>query len=138
MKLILNILLLFPATFLHELSHILIAFLTFSRVYGISLIPKIEKNRIVLGNVKVVPVFKGVLIFIGLAPLGLLYIAYFILSNRIIIINEWFTYILVFYLILGSKPSKQDLKSALNGLFSISGVIMLFIAGLILKFYVFE
>lgn len=122
-----------PATILHELTHLVMAILTFSSITGFSLIPKIQKNRVVLGNVSVIPKFRGALILIGLSPLILLIIAFFIYKYQIIIWNDWITYLILLYLVIGGIPSTQDLKSVSDGLFSISGIMLLIFITILIK-----
>lgn len=134
--LILDILFRLPSTFLHELAHFIIALLTFSDVKGFSLIPRIENKRIVLGRVSVSPRYKVALTFVGFAPLLNAVIAFAIYYYDVIVVNRIFTFILQFYLLLGSIPSWQDIKVAIEGLFSISGIILIFSILIILKIFI--
>ena len=98
----------------HELSHFVVALLLNGKPNFINLIPnKKEKSA---GSVQVDNVTFYNKLFIGLAPLSLLFAAYYIfiqyfISENIFLKQVILSYI-IFNLILHSIPSKQDLKIA--------------------------
>ena len=103
--------------FLHELAHLLVGVLLFARPSAFSLIPQRQKDGMRLGSVT----FTGLNPFnslpVGLAPLGLIVVAYYIFQNWM----RWFAptlfstvgvYFASFVLIYNALPSRQDLKIA--------------------------
>lgn len=102
---------------LHELAHLLVGILLFAKPSAFSLIPHRQKDGVQLGSVS----FRGLNEFnslpVGLAPLGLIVIAFYLFQNWAI----WFTptlfstlgvYFATFVLIYNALPSRQDLKIA--------------------------
>jgi hypothetical protein len=102
---------------LHELAHLLVGILLFAKPSGFSLIPHRQGDSVQLGSVS----FRGLNAFnslpVGLAPLGLIAIAFYLFQNW----SQWFTptlfstvyvYFASFVLIYNAVPSRQDLKIA--------------------------
>lgn len=102
---------------LHELAHLLVGILLCAKPSGFSLVPHRQGNGVQLGSVS----FRGLNAFnslpVGLAPLGLIVIAFYMLQNWMV----WFTptllstacmYVASFVLIYNAAPSRQDLKIA--------------------------
>lgn len=135
-----------PGTFLHELSHYLVAVLTGSTVVAFSLIPKVEFSqngtyRVTYGSVQSVAKIKAAYILIGLSPLLLLIPIYYILDylnffiyhdgyyninfNEALTLKNILWDILIIQLLSGCLPSSQDIKVVLSGIFSISGVVII-------------
>lgn len=105
--------------FLHELAHFLVGTVLFAKPSGISLIPRRQDGGVRLGSVS----FRGLNAFnslpVGLAPLGLIVVAYHVFQNW----SRWFAptllstlgiYVTSFVLIYNALPSRQDLKIALG------------------------
>jgi len=71
-----------PATFFHELSHFLFGLVTFAVPTSFNLLPKKENNYYTLGSVN----FKNVNFFnaflVGIAPVSLLVLIYFLDRNN--------------------------------------------------------
>jgi hypothetical protein len=102
---------------LHELAHLLAGILLFAKPSAFSLIPHRHKDGVQLGSVS----FTGLNAFnslpVGLAPLGLIAVAIYVVQNW----PEWFAptlmssmglYLASFVLIYNALPSRQDLKIA--------------------------
>lgn len=102
---------------LHELAHLLVGILLFAKPSAFSLIPHQHKDGVQLGSVS----FRGLNAFnslpVGLAPLGLIVIAFYLFQNW----SSWFTptlfstlgiYFAFFVLVYNALPSRQDLKIA--------------------------
>jgi hypothetical protein len=103
--------------FFHELAHLLTGIVLFAKPTCFSLIPHRTEGGWQLGSVT----FKRLNAFnscpVGLAPLGLIAVAYFLFTNWTL----WFTptlystlgaYVVLFILVYNSTPSRQDLKIA--------------------------
>lgn len=148
----LNYLFFFPGLVLHELTHALMAKITYSRITDISLFPSItfreDGYSVTYGYVSSQPKIKVMLIFIGLAPLLLwvipplfLYSCHILVlshgsfalhTNEITFLNmSFFAYIMsqVFW---AGFPSRQDMKIAFLGLFSFSGIVIVLISSLLI------
>jgi len=102
--------LVFPTTFLHELSHFLIAFITGGKPFLPSLIPKRRRGAVIMGEVKFyatpLSAFPS-----ALAPLLLIPLAFYFLSSSIPFpLKETLSY----YALRGSLPSLQDIKVAFS------------------------
>lgn len=149
-----------PGTFLHELSHAFVTILVGGKLSKFTIFPRIEEKKIVYGSVSSLVDYHFKFILIGLAPLvwwGLL--IYLILHTNFYLkltslntfsfeifldllkilffsIFSWETFLFV-QLFWAGTLSKQDIKVALGGLFSISGLIFSFIIGMFL-FYGFK
>lgn len=102
---------------LHELAHFLIGTLLLARPTAFSLIPRRHEGGVQLGSVS----FKELNAFnslpVGLAPLGLIVLAFHVFQHW----PEWFVpsffstvgmYFVSFILVYNSLPSRQDLKIA--------------------------
>lgn len=108
----------------HEISHWLVASITGGRPYGFSIIPKkrvsLDGQRYIwdFGSVSAYVAFYNAFL-IGLAPLFLLIVAFFVFMNYFNYMpNTWWS-ILLFYFILyvlieNSIPSAQDIKVAFS------------------------
>lgn len=147
----------FPAVFLHEMFHYFLALITGASISSVVLFPKIhiEEDRsynITYGSVSFTPRIKVLGIIPALAPVLLWVVLYYFLDyNNIIRINFdmsilsihmdiiklltvnniWIIYV-SWMLFWGAFPSRQDIKVALNYLFSISGfvfIVMLLVLG---------
>ncbi len=102
---------------LHELTHLLVGTVLFAKPSGFSLIPHRQEDGIRLGSVS----FRGLNAFnslpIGLAPLGLIVVAFYLFQSW----SKYFTptlfstmgiYLVSFVLVYNALPSRQDLKIA--------------------------
>lgn len=103
--------------FLHELAHLLVGTLLLAKPSAFSLVPQQQQDGVRLGSVS----FRGLNAFnslpVGLAPLGLIVVAFHAFQNW----SRWFAptlfstlgmYFVVFVLIYNALPSRQDLKIA--------------------------
>lgn len=133
----------FCGSLLHELAHLLVGTLLLGGACGFSLFPKpTGDGGWQLGCVE----FRRLNAFnslpIGLAPLGLVGIAYWIYSRW----DRWFTpglfstlglYLLLFLLLYDALPSRQDLRVA----FTATSVVLwaggLFLLGVVCSNYPF-
>lgn len=103
-----------PSTILHELSHLLIAFVLGGNPSAISLIPKKEGKHYILGTVTFLPKWYNAL-FVGFAPLSLWGIAgYLFITNNVLIVSPLF-----YWLLVGGMPSRQDIKIGIKHSFGI-------------------
>jgi hypothetical protein len=102
---------------LHELAHFLAGTLLFAKPTGFSIIPRRQEHGYRLGAVS----FKGLNALnslpVGLAPLGLIVVAFLSFQYWIIwfpptLISTVAMYFTSFVLIYNSLPSMQDLKIA--------------------------
>ncbi|MFI5295123.1 MAG: hypothetical protein ACHQ0Y_08890 [Thermodesulfovibrionales bacterium] len=153
LRLILKFIFFFPGTFLHELSHYCAA-LVLGKAEGFSVWPRIEGGNFVFGSVKSRTRYKVLSSFIAAAPviwwvvlvLTLRYLHFIGTLNGIPSINfgmismklKSFTssdtfFIWLFLQILwAGRPSLQDVKNFIRGVFSVSGIMLLsVVAGLI-------
>jgi len=137
-------LLLLPATLLHELSHLIVAILTGSRVHGLSLWPKIEWRdgtpvSLEYGHVRYVPRLAAAHIFVGLSPLLLFPLSAWLLHCAGMYLwplpvrldevafhhpRDWICATLALYALIGAVPSKPDVANAVKGLVSPSGLLL--------------
>lgn len=124
-----------PGTFIHELSHLLMAKALFVRVGKFTLIPKKMESEVVLGSVAIEKkdVFRRVLI--GTAPiifgLALMFlIIYFSVSNDVY--KDWKVALLISYFVfvIGNTmfSSKKDLEGSL--------VVLVVIVAIAIGFYI--
>ncbi len=145
LRFILKFIFFFPGTFLHELAHY-VAALVLGRAEGFSVRPRIEGGNFVFGSVKSGTRFKVLSSFIALAPVIWWFVLVLILGHLSLIrtddgmpaINagviltrlKTFTYkdALYFWLLLqllwAGRPSLQDIKNFIGGLFSVSGIML--------------
>lgn len=119
-----------PATIVHELAHWLVAFVLFSRMDSISIMPRFEGNEIIYGQVVYAPKLKVFCIPISLAPMLINPVVAWILYSIQIhsILFELIRWYLIVIILFGSVPSTTDFKMAIRGLFSSSAFIFLCIA----------
>lgn len=141
----------FPAVFLHEMAHMIFAYLTLSHVKSVSLIPKVIRNEdgayeFVYGSVEYVPRVDFLGSVAAMAPVFLWYLLYLFLDYvdvlrvdfdlniltvsvdiiRFLNPKHFWMWIVAVQLYWGGFPSKQDVKVALKYLFSYSmGVVVL-------------
>lgn len=133
----------FPGLVLHEGSHALAAFVTFSKITKISLFPTIHfapddsAYKVTYGYVRSVASYKAAYMLIGLAPFLLwlipVWIAIYlgwvslnpihITTEKIFQLKNWWFLLLVFQISWAGFPSKQDWNVFFEGLLSISGII---------------
>lgn len=106
-------------TMAHELTHYLMGKLTLAGVRGVTLVPRREGNRLVLGAVsfsKLNPINSPL---VALAPLTLLLGAYFLFINWTLLFKASMAstvglYIALYLLLYAAVPSTTDFKTALN------------------------
>jgi len=117
-----------PATIIHEFAHCIVAFVLFSHIRSFSIIPRFEGNSIIYGHVHYIPKLLVFCIPISLAPLiinpAVAWLIYLYPTNYILLdMLRWY---LILIILFGSVPSTTDIKYALRGLFSLSGIIVFF------------
>ena len=97
-----------PSTFLHELAHYIVSFLTLGKPISFSIIPR--KN--ILGYVisSNYNVFNGV--FISFAPFLNLFIGYLFFTSNL----GYIKYLFSFYFIVSGIPSYIDFKNSVKSL----------------------
>ena len=148
------IILKFPGTILHELTHTIGNLLFKNKIQKINLIPQITKRKnrinIKLGYVKARSNFKGSMIISSVLPLFIIPIIVFYLvkfiyfdTNFDIIFKNLTIFFILIFLLPSSLLSKQDLKVFFEHLYSISGLIifLIFICGyyfFIKKYFYYE
>lgn len=128
-----------PATLLHELSHLIVAFVTGGRPAGFSIIPTPRLVTLADGSVRRSWVLGAVTIRnagiiaslpTGLAPLLLVPLAWFLYHHWF----AWFPadlphtislYLVVYLCAAGSVPSTQDLRVAFSSLAGVALYAML-------------
>ncbi len=94
-----------PSTIMHELCHLIIALLSNGKPSSFSIIPKRENHQYVLGSVEFVPAWYNAFI-ICMAPLILWVIALILfVKSSVLIVSP-----LLYWLLVGGIPSKQDFK----------------------------
>ena len=145
LRLILKFIFFFPGTFLHELAHYAAA-LVLGRAEGFSVWPRMEGGNFVFGSVKSRTRYKVLSSFIALAPviwwvvlvLTLRHLHFIRILNGVPSINfgmiaiklKSFTssdalFLWLFLQILwAGRPSLQDVKNFMRGLFSVSGIVL--------------
>lgn len=104
----------FPGTVIHELSHFLTAIILFQKIYSFEILPKFEKNQLILGSVKYYKTdfLRGIIV--GISPFFggvfvLFCLNYFnIFPSSSIGLNIFFGY-LIFVITSTMFSSKQDL-----------------------------
>ena len=143
----LYIILKFPGTVLHELSHTVGNLIFKNKIQKINLIPKITKKRnkinVKLGYVKSRSGYKGSMVISSILPLiiiplivfYLIQFVYLDLNLDLIYKNLLIFFILVF-LLPSSLLSKQDLKVFFEHLCSISGIIIFILFSGIYYFFI--
>lgn len=125
----------FPGTIIHELSHFLMAIILFQKIHSFEILPRFEKNQLLLGSVKYYKTdfLRGIII--GISPffgglLVLFCLNYFdIFPSSFIGLNIIFGY-LIFVITSTMFSSKQDLVDLIY--------IIPFITMIIFIFYIFN
>ena len=149
MRLAFKVLFYFVGTCLHELAHY-VAALLLGKAEGFSVMPRIEGRRFVLGSVRSRVRYKVLSSFIAAAPLcwwAVLLLMLFSLSvvhirsgspiippelfikrlKSFSLPDAFFLWLFI-QLLWAGHLSVQDLKNVLKGLFSVSGLVFLFVA----------
>ena len=143
-------------TFLHEFSHFAVAFFL-GRPEGFSIVPRMEGNVFIFGEVKARVRYKVLSVFIAGAPLiwwTLLLImtrpAFFVrpgpdtqgfnipmLMGKLkhFSIHDAFAFWLAFQLLWAGRLSIQDIKTCFFGLISPSGLLFISLVVLLLQYY---
>lgn len=108
-----------PGTFLHELSHFLMAKILGLRVFGFSLMPTIKRGFIEFGSVTVSKSSSIKLFLVAIAPLlaGLIFVplSYLAFSTSdSLVIKSISLYFLLSFLNM-SIPSKKDIAVGIKG-----------------------
>lgn len=131
-----------PGTFIHELAHYLAA-AVFARPTGFRITPRIEGDAVVFGSVSCEARRKVALFFVGVAPLVWWYVLYMWLVHMGVVctgaggvhidcrlfLSKLKSHLVLVWLIAqllwAGKLSLDDLKAAVRGLFSFSGLAMI-------------
>ena len=138
----------FLSTTMHELAHYIMALLTYGKPIKFTILPKKEIvvdddgnifTQWTLGKVVATNVNFVNAPLIGLAPLLLFVLAYYIYMNFFIYVEQSITSVLLFYVLLyiciaNSIPSSQDIKVAINNYIL---TIALYVTIGVLTYYVF-
>lgn len=121
----------FPATFMHEISHLIISILLNGRPISMKIFPKrIEKEDYViyeLGSVTSSNITWYNSLFIGLSPFLLWICAYFLfvsISGNIYHIENLLKILFIAFLIEGGFPSLSDYKIAFSKSFIFFGILI--------------
>jgi hypothetical protein len=108
----------FPVTLVHELAHLVLGFLTGGQPSGLRIFPRRSARGYVLGSVTCNNIrwYNG--LFIGLAPLLLLPVAFAVLvwrvrTHPVATLSEATWALVIAGLSVASLPSSQDLRVAL-------------------------
>jgi hypothetical protein len=126
-----------PGTALHETSHMVTGLILWAKPSRLSLLPRQDdSSNWRLGSVSFTRITAFNAVPIGLAPLGLLFVAWLFWRNWFF----WFRttaasilclYVVLFYLCSSVLPSRQDLRIALNWrsilLYGIAAAIIVYI-----------
>ncbi len=145
LRLMLKFIFFFPGTFLHELAHYGTA-LVLGKAEGFSVWPRVEGGNFVFGSVKSRTRYKVLSSFIALAPLVWWVVLVLVLRHlhfigtrggvpsinfeMIVMKLESFTSSDAFFIwlflqiIWAGRPSREDVKNFVRGLFSVSGIIL--------------
>jgi len=144
MKFWLKSIFLLPGTFLHELMHLVFAMLLGAKVHSFSIFPKLRQSGgeryIELGSVGFSSRIRVLDFLIAFAPLFLWFMLWVILMRFNIVIGtfphfslnssalfsfeHWWVWLVAFQLIVGGIPSSVDVKLAIKGFFSFSGLVV--------------
>lgn len=110
-----------PFTFMHELAHFLIAFLTGGRPASFSIWPQRVAGGWVLGSVKAVPTILSAAPT-ALAPLGWLVVGYYLMAlwgSRPVWVPDYLIVVVLYACSAACTPSWQDIKVAISNPFSL-------------------
>jgi hypothetical protein len=110
-----------PFTFMHELAHFLVAFITGGRPSSFSIWPKRAGGRWVLGSVNAAPTILSAAPT-AFAPLGWLVIAYYVMvlwDFRPVWVPEYLIVVVLYACSAACTPSWQDIKVAIRNPFSL-------------------
>jgi hypothetical protein len=120
----------FPITLAHELTHLVLGFLTAGQPSGLRILPRRSARGYILGSVTCNNVrwYNG--LFIGLAPLLLLPLAFAVLVWRVRLqpqpaLSELTWALAIAGLAVASLPSIQDLRVALASSWLLIAVLVL-------------
>jgi hypothetical protein len=156
MGLAVKVIFFFAGTCLHELAHY-VAALLLGKVESFSVIPRIEGKRFVLGKVRSAVRYKFLSSFIASAPLVwwaillliLLYLHIVRINNgipgissevvmkrlRAISFSDAFFLWVFMQLLWAGRLSVQDLKNVFKGMFTVSGLVFLSAAAILLLLF---
>jgi hypothetical protein len=138
----------YSGTFLHETTHYIASILTLSRVTNFSLKPSVEYDKKTgrkigeqFGEVRFIPRVKALSFIIGLAPLSLWVLLWWILKEtefviayessfqinyeRVFDLEYAWVWFAMIQLIRSGFPSSADIRLSYMGLFSLSGIFMI-------------
>lgn len=129
----------FPGTFLHEMSHFLMALILGARPKFPFLFPKKDiDGSIVLGRVQTISAKWYNSFPIAIAPLSLMIVAFFFQKHYFSYFDfSFLSALLYFYLLIvlidSAIPSTQDIRVAISGLNLLGGSMWILIAFLFYK-----
>jgi len=141
-------------TFLHESSHFAAALLL-GKPVGFSILPRIDGDSFIFGEVRARVRYKVLGVFIALAPLLWWVVLFFMLRHilpaslgpewlnittflkklKALSLRDVFPLWLAFQLLWAGRLSMQDLKTCLRGIVSPSGLFLILSAVLLVKFF---
>jgi hypothetical protein len=117
-----------PFTIIHELLHFIVGFAVNARPYSFSIIPDFNKDEIVLGSVSCSNIrwYNG--FFVGLAPLLIVPIFYYVFTNTSDQISKIVLLIISVPLLRAAIPSKQDIKVSMESIsiYFIIGIYLIY------------
>ena len=109
-----------PATFLHELSHLIVALLLGLKVkkFKVNLFPEVRGNILFLGCVQSTSNRNSFIrnAIVSMSPLLLILLAGYIYFSDVVLLNKWITFFVIVFLVLGGIPSLYDLEVFFNSL----------------------
>lgn len=134
-----------PGTFIHELSHAIVAVITGSKIIKFTILPKFEKDRIILGEVVHLSKNNYFLPLISTAPLYLNTIILILFLNLFItntenfnIFNNIFSFFLVYFsvvVISSSILSIQDISNFIKSMFNYVFISLIIILIIVIKLF---
>lgn len=124
----------FVGTLFHELAHLIVSLVSFGFPYKVSIFPKKSGNSYMLGSVTSWNVRWYNQFLIGMAPLLLLPLAYFIFLNFFdfyekSVLNFFIWIYLIVALVFSSIPSSVDFRVAFSGNY-IAAIFMAIVGGI--------
>jgi len=143
-------------TFLHELSHFTVALLL-GKPEGFSILPRIDGDSFIFGEVRARVRYKVLAVFIATAPLAWWVVLFFIVKHMLtasqgpdiqglniaifleklksLSLRDVFPLWFAFQLLWAGRPSMQDMKTFFRGIVSPSGLFMISAAVLLVKLF---
>jgi hypothetical protein len=155
-KLLFRSILFLFGTFLHEFSHFAVA-LFLGKPEGFSIVPRREGDVFIFGAVRARVRYRVLSVFIAAAPLIWWILLLFVLRHahavhpgtdiqgpgisrlleklRSFSIHDIFSLWLAIQLLWAGRLSAQDIKTCIQGIISISGLVFILLAALLLQLF---